>query len=241
MKSTKNTVPETIALLEIGGSHDECLYSQLFALKSVNKKVLLICTAELKERNPHFDAFVDDYFIVAFTKSKLKNLGVIKQIFRHMKTQKVSKSVLNTAQGGNIRNLCLLALFSKIEFIGIIHTTRKFQGSFTQKIINRKIKKYFLLSHFLLSKVTAPKGIELDYFYPIRFWNQSTERKQHDKLNITIIGGVENRRKDLDGFLTMIRSVNQNVHFTFLGKSDPGNADVINFKTRIEECAVRNI
>ena len=224
-----------VALMEIGGSHDECLYSQLFALNNSGRKVYLVCTQDIKDRNPHFEALLEDFIIVEFSKSKFKNNGVLRGVLKQLKRLEVAKLVLNTAQGGKIRNLCMMSLFSKLEFIGIIHTTRKFKGSFTQKMINWKIKKYLLLSEYLLSTVTPPSGAEVDYFYPIRYQGFSQSSPSNDKLEVTVIGGVENRRKDLDGFVQMISKLKSDVNFTFLGKSDESHEDVKAFQAKLKE------
>ncbi|MGB0914444.1 MAG: hypothetical protein ACPGVI_00155 [Crocinitomicaceae bacterium] len=226
---------ENVALMEIGGSHDECLYSQLFALSKSGRKVYLVCTQEIKDRNPHFEALLEDFIIVEFSKSKFKNNGILRGVLNQLKRKNVSKLILNTAQGGKVRNLCVMGLFSKMEFIGIIHTTRKFKGSFTQKIINWKIKKYLLLSEYLLSTVTPPSGSKVDYFYPIRYQGFTKATPTNDRLEVTIIGGVENRRKDLDGFITMISNLKTDTNFTFLGKSDQNHDDVKSFQAKLKE------
>jgi len=231
---------EFIALMEIGGSHDECLFSQLYALSNAGKTVFLVCTQDLRDRNPHFEALVEAFIVVEFSKSKFKNNGVLRKVLKSLKEKQVSKLVLNTAQGGRIRNLCLMGLFSKLEFVGIIHTTRKFQGSFTQKLINWKIKKYLLLSEYLLSTVNPPNGVKVDYFYPIRYQGYTQTFPENEELEVTIIGGVENRRKDLDGFVKMISNLDQKVNFTFLGKSDANHADVKAFQTALENSNIKN-
>lgn len=226
---------DIVALMEIGGSHDECLYSQLYALKNSGRKVYLVCTQDIKDRNPHFEELLEDFIIVEFSKSKFKNNGILRGVLRKLKGLQVANLVLNTAQGGKIRNLCLMRLFSKLEFIGIIHTTRKFKGSFTQKMINWKIKKYLLLSEYLLSTVTPPSGSKVDYFYPIRYQGFSQSSPSNDQLEVTIIGGVENRRKDLDGFVQMISNLKAEANFTFLGKSDENHEDVRAFQSKLKE------
>ena len=221
---------ESIALVEFAGSHDECLYSQLYALSNLGKRVILICNPEIRERNPHFENFVEEFISVSFSKSKFKNNRILRGLLKRLNQENVSKVVLNTAQGGRVRNLCLMSLFSRIEFIGIIHTTRKFKGSFTQKIINWKVKKYLLLSNHLTSTVVPPKGITIDYFYPIRYQGQIKSTPSNSTLEITIIGGVENRRKDLSGFIKIASKLERDVNFTFLGKSDPAHVDVQEFQ-----------
>lgn len=226
---------ETIALIEVGGSHDECLLTQIHALKRHQCNILMICTQEIRERNPQFENYIDEFYILSFHGGKFRRYSEMRRSLVFMEERGVKRAVLNTAQGDLIRNLCIQASFSPIEFIGIIHTTRKLKGSFTQKVINRKVKKYLLLSKYLLSTVDPPKGTVLEYFYPIRFDGQDAEEIAHEGLNISIIGGVENRRKDLDGFCAMLKGIPENVRFTFLGKSDPKNIDVQQFKERLKE------
>lgn len=225
------------ALIEIGGSHDECLYTQLHALKSEGHFVVLVCTKELEQRNPQFHDLIDEFILIDKKELKIKRKKILRGIWRALKDQKVNKVIFNTAQGTNVRILCTLSLFSKIEFIGIIHTIRKFQGSFTQRIINLRIRKYLLLSEFLYDQVSTPKGIRLDWFYPLSFPHfevETDKRNEPEKLRITIIGGVESRRKDLNGFLDIAKQLkNQPIEFIFLGKSDFENKEVLAFRLNI--------
>lgn len=222
-----------IALVEIGGSHDECLLTQMHAIRNHGHELVLITTKNVAERNPEFQKYLDETVIV--DAENLARKVLVKTVWSTLKELKIEKAVLNTAQGKVIRDLCLKAFLHPIEFIGVIHTTRMFTESFTQKIIHRKIKKYFLLSEFLHSKVTPPKNVSIDYFYPLRFplLHHFIEKR---KKVVAIIGGVEERRKDLDGFIQMIRPLkDKNVQFVFLGKSDISKPEVPGFLKRLEE------
>ena len=232
MKSDRNT--EIVALVEIAGSHDECLFTQIVALKNSNCGVILVCTKAIRERNPHFEKWVDHYIEIDFTKGTFGNLFLAGRMMRLIRQTGAKRVVFNTAQGGHVRNACLLTITRRTDYVGIIHTTRKFEGSFTQRLINFKIKKYLFLSQFLMEKVAQPKGIKLDYFYPIRFPKGEVTEKETKKI-ITIIGGVENRRKDLDGFVRMIEGLSEELQFVFLGKSDPNNPDVAKFNELLRE------
>lgn len=225
-----------VALVEIGGSHEECLLSQMIALKSAGAQITLICTAEVQNRNPHFAAYIDAVMLVGFTGKAISDLKLMVGVNQFLKENGFSKVILNTAQGGHIRNLCLTAQ-KQIEFIGIIHTVRKFQGSFTQKIINRKVKKYLVLSDFLLEKIHPPKNIRVESFYPLEYPHfDLLLDKPDDATWITIVGGVENRRKDLSGFVEMIRHMrNDRLRFIFLGKSDPRKPEVAEFREKLEK------
>lgn len=232
---------ERVAVVEIGGSHDECLLSQFVALKNHGCHVTFFSTDSVWKRNSRFKEFVDEYHSVEFTGSALGDFKLMRELNNHFKSLKIQKVVLNTAQGAHIRNLCLTAS-RKTEFIGIIHTLKKFQGSFTQKIIHRKIKKYFVLNDYFLNQITPPKGIQVESFYPLRFptFEQIIEKPENETW-ITIIGGVEERRKDLTGSVALIESVRDlPVKFIFLGKSDVNSTDFQRFHTSLVQAQVES-
>lgn len=227
-----------IAIVEVGGSHDECILTQLLALHSRKKDILLICTKEVADRNDYFEK----YATVVLVDSAEEKKKQANDIWSAIKASGASKVVFNTAQGAVVRNVCLKALFSDIEFIGIIHTTRKFEGSFTQKVINLKIKKYLVLSQFLHNKINAPAKIKIDYFYPIAFQHKKNIQSDASKIVLAILGGVEKRRKDLDGFLHMLEHLkNEKVEFVFIGKSNPEHVDVVEFKKQLAKGAASKV
>lgn len=221
-----------IALVEIGGSHDECLLTQMHAIQNRGHEMVLITTTDVANRNPIFDKYVSETLLVDVESVSRK--AIARQVSNKLKQAEVQKAIFNTAQGKVIRRICVKALFHSIEFIGVVHTTRMFTESFTQKIIHWKIKKYLMPSENLSSKVILPKGVSVDYFYPLRFPSTALRESNH-KRTIAIIGGVEERRKDLDGFLNMLATLKgENVHFVFLGKSDASKPDVSSFLSRLK-------
>lgn len=224
-----------VALIEIGGSHDECILSQLYALKSVPCRITLVTTHEVIERNSLFYSLVDAVHLIEFPKKAIGDFLLMYRLNKYFHLNGIQKVIINTAQGGHIRNLCFTS-FRSIEFIGIIHTLNKFKGSFTQKQINRKIKKYFVLNDYFLDKIIPPTGITVKSFYPLRFPSfEDTVKKNEDEIWITIIGGLENRRKDLIGSIPLMKELeHKNVRFIFLGKSDPNKAEVDVFLETIE-------
>lgn len=227
-----------IALVEIGGSHDECLLTQMHAIQSSGHEVVLITSPEVVDRNPAFAAYTNEVFTLNIT--ELTRKVQVRKVWKIISSERLDIVVLNTAQGKVIRDLCLKALFSKIEFVGIIHTTRMFTESFTQKIIHRKIKKYLLLSEYLKDKVSPQKGLSLEFFYPLRF-PHSDQKIERSNKQIAIIGGVEERRKDLNGFLEMIQTIqDKKVRFVFLGKSDPEKPEVQPFLNAISEAGLED-
>ena len=231
MLKSKQTQALTIAIVEFGASHDECLFSQVIALKTNGCRVILACNEKLLERNPHFSEHVDEVISIAQHKNGKYTLRDAGKVMRQVKRKNVDKIVFNTAQGPTIRNACLYLFFSRIECIGIMHTIAKFKGSVTQWTINLKMRKYLVLSEHLKSQAEVASNIQLEYFYPLRFTNTVKYRPQ-DRTEVTLIGGVEQRRKDLDGFLRMIKGNNE-THFTFLGKSDPNLEEVKEFNRAV--------
>jgi hypothetical protein len=227
---------ENVAVMEIGGSHDECLLSQFFALKQRGCRVYFIGTEDVWLRNTSFHALVDVFYPVKLAQGALTDFLTMRRLNAYFESHNIRKVILNTAQGGHVRNLCLTAQKST-EFIGIIHTLRKFNGSFTQKVISKKIKKYVVLNDFFLTQIQPAADQRITSFYPLRFpsFDISPAERILSK-QITIIGGVENRRKDLVGSVGLMKElVNLDLRFVFLGKSDPNNEGVQQFKETLRE------
>ena len=196
---------EKVAVVELGGSHDECLLSQFYALKSRECYILFVTTQEVYDRNSSFHSLIDELRIIQFSKKALADFMQMRRLNVFLKKEGYYKVILNTAQGAHMRNLCLSSSKS-LEFIGLVHTLKKFEGSFTQKLIHRKIKKYVVLNDYFVERIVPPRGIKVTSFYPLRFphFNTIIEKKAGEKW-ITIIGGVENRRKDLTGSISLMK------------------------------------
>ena len=223
---------KNVALIEVDGSHDECLLTQICALKRTSVVLTLIVTQKILDRNRDFEALVDNLIVID---DSLTHNKIVRKILSSFRKHRIDLAVFNTAQGAKVRDISVKLFFSKIKLVGIIHTTKKFEDSFRQKVINLNIKNYFLLSEFLLSKVKPPKGISVDYFYPIRFPDFKTQRLKSSVTTISVIGGVENQKKDLAGFITMVESVKSfPVQFVFLGKSDPNRLEVQELKNKLD-------
>jgi hypothetical protein len=235
---SNSTSKTKVALIEIGGSHDECIYSQIAGLKSAGCEVILALNPILAQRNPQFAEMADQLLEIPIKESSKSERATVRQMISDLKARNVEIIVFNTGQGKLVRNAVFKLFFSKIKCIGIMHTTTKFEGSFKQWMISLKIRKYAVLSQFLMQKAKPAKKLSLDYFYPLRF-PTTVEQRVSDKVEITIIGGVENRRKDLDGFIRMTEGLkNQNVRFTFLGKSDEKLPEVVDFNQKIQKSSI---
>lgn len=229
-----------IALVEFGGSHDECLLTQMTALEKVDAEVILVTNQAICDRNPHFRRYCSEVYFIEPTGKAVTDFLLMRQLVKFLKKRDVRKVVFNTAQGGHIRNLALL-MPKSITCYGIIHTLRKFQGSTTQKIIHRAVKKYLVLSDDLLDRIDQPAGITIQSFYPIVFPHcVIVPEKPEGTMRITITGGVENRRKDLDRAIEFIGKAPDNVQFVFLGKTDPDHPDARSFLDQLTAKQLEN-
>lgn len=228
-----------VALVEFGGSHDECLLTQMEALREAGIPIVLVTNRQLFERNPHWHAFCRSACFVEPTGKAIGDVVLMRGVVKFLKQQQVTKVVFNTAQGGHIRNLSFL-MPRTIKAYGIIHTVRKFQGSFTQKRIHSMIKRYAVLSDDLLQHISPPNGVHVGSFYPIAFPHfEQTITKPDGEIWLTITGGVENRRKDLSSVVELLRSTPDHVRLIFLGKTDMQKEEVIRFLNELEQHQMR--
>lgn len=209
-----------VLLAEFNKTHIEVLHSQILFLLRKHYKVNLWINNEAE--------FDDVYhgkvkIIRESTKISSLNIGLLYKIVRYVQRHKIKKLVLNTAHGILVRNLCLLLLNSSVEVIGVIHQSHKLLKSSTQKIISRKIKKYFVLNDYVKDFIDekTKNFYNLSVLYPIFFPHESSLENSSDKIIITIPGRVIQTRKDYVFLLKSILKLNAGLknkfRFIFLG------------------------
>lgn len=195
-----------IAIIEIGGSHSECLYSQILFLKSQpHVSVTLIVDSDLAGRVSNFTQ-VDELVVIEIGREKWKAIFKIRSLLFKGKFDKV---ILNTAQTLLMKNLALLSLFHKGEWIGVIHDLNRFLTSSTQKQISLKVKKYFLLNDYLLDALPEKKKKEFKVgtFYPVFFQDSNSlpiQKPAHETW-FCIPGLVFFDRRDYEGLIEAFR------------------------------------
>lgn len=229
---------QRVAIFEIGGSHDECILSQVMALREAGCWVVFCGSQDLYLRNVLFKDWFDAFHEVTLPKTMLGDFSAMHNLNKWLKKNEIDVLIANTAQGGHVRNLCVTAN-RRTRFVGIIHTIKMLQGSFTQRLISRKIKQYFVLNDTLKKAVTPiSKGLQIDAFYPLDYPRFDTAVMNKQGFQVTIVGGVEFRRKDLTGFMDFAEKVSKEVHFVFLGKSDVSRTEVQQF---VADCEKRGV
>jgi hypothetical protein len=213
-------INKNIALVELGGSHTECMHLQIKALKEAGYNVFLICNSFL------FDEFPDKTVFTACqlhqinhaVTSQIKNMWKVKTF---LKKNKIDTVVFNTTEINIIRNLLVLPLFSK-NYIGIVHNGRYLEESTSYKIVSRKIKKFFVLSKTIKDNLKLKPEIKTGVFYPVyypEYREVNIPAKKNNEIWVTIPGAMSPDKKDLDLLLASIENnpLNKSIHIILLG------------------------
>ena len=219
-----------VALIEIGGSHDECLYSQLLYLKANSHSVTLICSSDLKGQVKSFTEADEQLFFEFKGKGLLSRMLNVLHIRKALLKGGFEKVIFNTAQGNLVRSLLKLPFPKSMEFIGTIHDLKKLPKSFTQRQITKKIKKYFVLNDYLLADIPENYSANFSVYYPIFFpkFNLLELQKPADEIWIGIPGRVEFGRRDYETLLEALTSLSDiRVKFILLGKSEATEEDSV--------------
>jgi hypothetical protein len=210
------------ALIELGGSHDECLYAQVRFLKESGYNVHLICTSNLEKQVSDFDD-VDTFLYFDFDgASLLQAMAYLLRIRQHIIRNNITQVIFNSAEGNRVRNLTLLPFPASVQFSGTIHNSHKLLKSSSQGIISRKVKKYFVLNDYILPHVANSRNVAVESFYPIFFpkFEEVALPKKEGELWVCIPGQVDHNRRDYRSLLDAVtqHKLAPNVKFIVLGR-----------------------
>lgn len=232
--------PIKIALVELGTSHDECLYAQVAYLKSRPRcEVMIYCSPKIAERI----ALWTDPKEIHLLKQKLK-WSDFYRLYKSIKKGGFNKVIFNTGQGPHIRKLLLFPFPKRIEFISTIHNINRLETSRSQKAISRKVKKYFVLNDYLLQKLAVKNYPDLDFssYYAILYpsYPLLDLEKEEGEIWLVIPGQVENQRRDYHSLITALsrNKPPQNIRFILLGASEHEHGDGSALKQEISEAGL---
>src|SRR5208283_754263 len=226
-----------VALIELDNSpHDVNLYSQIMFLRSIpDTCITLIISEALKKRIEIYTDLVEN---VHFVENKMQLLDLLK-LRKHLVSEHYDKAIFNTAHGNLIRTLVTLPFPSYMEFIGISHYPDKFKSSFSQKLISKRVKKYFLLNDYLLQNLSYQPKLDIRTIYFIYYpdFLKKKIRKMKDDIWICIPGTVELGRRDYQGLLKAIgkNKLDNRIKFILLGSSQDRIEDATAIKDMISE------
>jgi len=227
------TEKENIALIELGGSHDECLYSQVLFLKKHGYRVHILI---FSDHLPRIDKWneVDNWQTFKPASGFFNEWKLAKKLRKYLLRNNIRKAIINTAEGNIIR---MLTLFPGrgISYVGLIHLSRKLWSSKSQKIINRRIKKYFVLADFIADNLSeADPSLKISYFYPVNFPSDKDPAISNDedlagspeKLKVCIPGAVDFARRDYSALMDEISQagIPEDIRFVLLGRTTSPDA-----------------
>ena len=229
---------EKVGLVELTTYHEECLHSQALFLKDAGYDVHLFIHPKLVNQIADYKALFTEIITIEATSKTF----FLKRVLRFLKLHKIIRQnkflflIFNTASSKKEVIGLTFLLKNKVKCVGVIHNLKKVNSSLSQKLINRYIKKYFVINDYLLKSTEIDdKTLSFESFYPIFFPNYKTVDliKPQNELWITIPGGLDFNRRD---YITIAKGIskNTNIKIHILGKIDRKNEDTIAFLQYLE-------
>lgn len=241
-----NTKQKKAALIELGGSHSETLYSQLLFLKHGGYHTTLIVDERVYKQvvtHDHVDVLINAPMLTPLPQ-RIKTLwGIRSYIIKNS----IDTVIFNTAGGPLVRMLTMMPYPARVRFAGTLHSLHKLKGSVTQKLISRRIKKYFLLDRHLKDKAKeySRRGLSFESYYAMfymPFPDQPAIHKPMGETWIAIPGVVEYVRKDYKSLAEALAKLPEPLplKFLLLGSSFHKSGDGADFTSLIERLNVKN-
>lgn len=233
---------QKICLIELGGSHFECMETQIHFLKD-DFHLTLLTNSDKLDKASALVPLVDEVKAMPFSANESFTLANSLNITRLLKKSDYDFIVLNTAQGG-IKWICLLSFFIgvKAKFLGILHNVHKLKKGFGQRIISQRVSHYFVFGDFLEKYAQTFSKKSISSFLPIfvRHENVVSVRKPADEFWICIPGNIEFKRRDYPKLLDAITTTNlsDKVRFVLLGATKSKDAEVL--KEKINELKIND-
>ncbi|MDF0706415.1 hypothetical protein [Flagellimonas okinawensis] len=227
------------ALIEFNSYHDECLYSQIKFLDSAGYSLTLVVSSQIKDRASEYLDIPED--VITFDRSHQKNffsrISFLWKLKKQFKRRSLKKIIFNTASSRLEVILLSFILKRQTALFGILHNLKKVNHSFSQKLINRSIKNYFVLNDFLEDSIPLEdKSIRLQSFYPIFFPNyeETILKKPKGEIWISIPGKLDFGRRDYYLVAEALQKTlsKSNLKILILGSTnsnDPRNGKFIEF------------
>lgn len=193
-----------VIIAEFYSSHSEILYTVVeFFRKSDYEVHLWLNDVQIynTDRTPNV---ILNY---RRTNSHFSRISFILGLIRYVRKNQISKVFVNTADGLQVRNFCMVSMLFKYEVSGVLHISARLLNSVTQKIISAKIKKYFVLSHYILKNVESIPGITFGVFYPLVIdYSMKNPKKSNPDFIISIPGEISPYRKSYFGLIEILKN-----------------------------------
>jgi len=228
-------ITKEIALIELGDSHEDILHSQVRFLQWGGYRVHLLIAAELEPRLPATGA--DVLQVLPPLGSWGGRARALLSLRRYLHRHGLRRVILSTAQGARARDFCWTG-GAGLELTGILHNARKLaEGSFTQRLISRRVRSYFVLADYILASLReAGYAGRVQSIHPVFYPEAPPDTSSNDPetLQICIPGAMSYRRRDYAGLHEALSSapIAEGVRLVFLGDSDRGDGPAIRRRFR---------
>ncbi|MDR3185046.1 MAG: hypothetical protein LBT49_06555, partial [Prevotellaceae bacterium] len=181
---------KNVAILELGGSHAECIHTQIHYLVMAGYRVHLICDeavwSQIEEKQR-----LSGVQVHQSQRNILQRVVTTFKIHYYLRKHKIRLMLVNTIEVSTIRDICCFPLPRKLKTVGLLHNADKLiTGRSLRLIVGKKVKKFFVLSEYIRKKFQPQTKYGLDVFYPIYFpeFAQVPVEKSTDEIWITIPG-----------------------------------------------------
>jgi hypothetical protein len=190
-----------VAIVEFNSYHDECLYSQIKFLKHSGHEVTLVISQQIFDRADEYLQLVDDTIIYSKNSQNrfFNRIVFIGRLYRQLRKNRIQIAIFNTASSRLEVILLGHLLRRKVDLFGILHNLKKVNHSFSQKLINKAVKHFFVLNDFLQDSIPLKdNSIKIKSFYPIFFpeYENPLPVKPEDEVWISIPGKLDFGRRD---------------------------------------------
>lgn len=222
-----------IALIELNTYHEECLFSQISFLKDGNYDVTLIINPNNSKNITYYG--LDKNNIKLFNPrgaaTLVNRIYNWFSLYRYIVKNNFQKVVFNSASSNKETIALIQFLPSSITCLGTIHKLTKLNHSFSQRIVSKRIKNYFVLNDFLVNSAEINnKAIRLFSYYPIFFpeYKKVKTIKKENDLWVCIPGELNYQRRDYNVLLKALSLLDwktKNLKIIILGKIDPTKTD----------------
>lgn len=212
-----------VLILEIGGSHIECVHTMIHLLHYKQSNVYLACNEKLSNSVVEKDKLTD-LLILPNDITKKQQFGVFFRLRKYIKSNAIGTVVINTTEITIVRDMLLF--LPRLNYVGIVHNAAKLEKSFTlTKLISRRVKKIFVLGNYLLQQIKPVPVFNVASFFPVYFPPplQTGVKKEPGDFWVVVPGVALNNRRDYAGLLASLKrheNFPSHIKFVLLGIYD---------------------
>ncbi|MFB6456182.1 hypothetical protein ACE38W_12995 [Chitinophaga sp. Hz27] len=228
-------MPKKAVLIELGGSHAECLFSQIYFLRERGYEIHVICNRHLWPFLSDVHEYITGHLLVDTNVKRWKRFKMLQEVWRYIRYGGISHAIFNTTELKIVRDL-LIFPFPGVEFAGLLHNGLKLSSGFTVRhFITQKVKKLFVLNDGMLPHLQASDLLQIQSLYAVFFpemGGSTTLPKGKQEFWVCIPGEIDPRRRDIPGLIQQIQEhgLASNIRVILLGSmnADPALVEAIN-------------